>query len=59
MTCKANINRSVIMKVLPDHEYIKVSGSTVPSPDLRWCGPEVSDDNFFVKSADRKANRLI
>jgi len=59
MPLKANIIRSTIMKILPRKEYIKVSGSIIPSPDLRWCGPEFKDDNYYLESAEGEANRLV
>lgn len=42
-----------------EKEYVKVSGSIIPSSDRRWCGPEFKDDNFYLKSAEKEANRLI
>jgi len=53
------IVRRAIKKILPRKEYVKVSGSIIPSPDRRWCGPEFKDDNFYLQSAEREANRLI
>lgn len=54
-----NIIRRTIRKILPRQEYVKVSGSIIPSPDRRWCGPEFKDDTFYLKSAEVEANRLI
>lgn len=48
-----------IGKFLPRKEYVELSGSIIPSPDRRWCGPEFKDDNFYIKSAEGEANRLI
>jgi cyclopropane fatty-acyl-phospholipid synthase-like methyltransferase len=59
MTGNANIIRRAIRKILPRKEYVKVSGSIIPSPDRRYCGPEFKDDDFYLKSAEGEANRLI
>lgn len=54
-----NIVRRTIQKILPTQDHVKISGSIIPSPDRRWCGPEFKDDNFYLKSAEGEANRLI
>jgi SAM-dependent methyltransferase len=59
MSRKANIIFRAIRKILPRKEYVKVSGSIIPSPDRRWCGPEFKDDKFYLKSAEGEASRLI
>jgi len=38
---------------------VKISGSIIPSPDRRWCGPEYKDDDYYIQSAENEANRLI
>jgi SAM-dependent methyltransferase len=55
----ANIVRRAVRKILPRQEWVKISGSIIPAPDIRWCGPEFKDDNFYLKSAEAEANRLI
>jgi SAM-dependent methyltransferase len=59
MARNRNIFRSMVRKVLPEKEYVHVSGSTIASPDMRWCGPEFKDDDFYLKSAEGEANRLV
>jgi SAM-dependent methyltransferase len=59
MTRKADIIHRAIRKILPRKEYIKLSGSIIPSPDRRWCGPEFKDDDFYLRSAEGEANRLV
>lgn len=54
-----NIVRRAARTILPRQEYRKISGSIIPSPDKRWCGPEFKDDSFYLKSAEREATRLI
>lgn len=54
-----NIIRKVITKMLPKKEYVKLSGNIIPSSDRRSCGPEFKDDDFYLKSAEEEANRLI
>jgi SAM-dependent methyltransferase len=56
---KANIIRRAVRKVIPRKKYVKMSGSIIPSPNRRWCGPEFKDDNFYLKSTEGEANRLI
>ena len=55
----ANIIRNGITSILPRMEYVKASGSIIPSPYIRWGGPEFKNDNFYLKSAEVEANRLI
>lgn len=59
MSPVANVIRKAIRKTLLRKEYVKVSGSIIPSPDRRGCGPEFRDDNFYLKSAEGEANRLM
>jgi cyclopropane fatty-acyl-phospholipid synthase-like methyltransferase len=59
MSRKTNIISKVIRKILPKKGYVKISGSIIPSPDLRWCGPEFKDDHYYLKSAEGEANRLV
>jgi SAM-dependent methyltransferase len=39
-------------------EYVEYDGSIIPSPDRRWCGPEFKDNSYYVKSAEKEAQRL-
>ncbi len=55
----ANIIRQTIGIVVPIKDCVTVDGSIIPSPDRRWCGPEFKDDNFYIKSAEGEANRLV
>lgn len=59
MTRRADIIRRTMRKILPGKEYVKVSGSMIASHDKRCCGVEFEDDEFYLKSAEREANRLI
>ncbi len=59
MSRKRNIISKVIRKLLPKKGYVKISGSIIPSPDLRWCGPEFKDDHYYLKSAEGEADRLV
>jgi cyclopropane fatty-acyl-phospholipid synthase-like methyltransferase len=59
MSREKNIIRKVIRKMLPTKSYVKISGSIIPSPDLRWCGPEFKDDHYYLKSAEGEASRLV
>lgn len=54
-----NIARRAGWKTLLKPEFVKISGSIIPSPDRRWCGPEFKDDSFYLKSAEGEANRLV
>jgi len=54
-----NIMRKTIGKILSKKEFVKVSGSIIPSPDRRWCGPEFKNNNYYLKSAEAEAHRLI
>ncbi|MGD0962236.1 MAG: class I SAM-dependent methyltransferase [Methylomonas sp.] len=54
-----NILKKVIGKISPKNDYVVVDGSIIPSPDKRWCGPEFKDDVFYIKSAEKEANRLV
>lgn len=38
---------------------MKASGSIIPLPEKRWCGDEFKDDNYYIQSAEKEANRLI
>lgn len=44
---------------LPKKDHVTISGSIIPSPDRRWCGPEFRDDDFYLNSAEAEAHRLI
>ena len=59
MTRMANIIRKAIRKILLRKEYVKVSGSIIPSPDRRFCGSEFADDDFYLESVEKEAARLI
>lgn len=54
-----NFIRKTIRVISPRKKYVKVSGSIIPSPDMRWCGPEFKDDNYYLQSAEFEANRLV
>lgn len=43
--------------ILPD--YVNFKGSCIPTPDKRWCGPEFSDDKYYLQSAEYEAHRLV
>jgi SAM-dependent methyltransferase len=51
--------RRLLSRVKPDRDYIEASGSIIPAPDRRWCGPEFKDDGFYLRSAEREAQRLV
>lgn len=55
----ANTICGAVRKISPRQECVKISGSIIPSPDRRWCGPEFKDDSFYLKSAEGEARRLI
>lgn len=59
MTRIPNIIRKAIRNMLHGKKYVEVSGSLIPSPDIRWCGPEFKDDTFYIKSTEAEASRLI
>ena len=40
-------------------DFVAVSGSIIPSPDRRWCGPEFKDDQWYIQSSEHEAMRLI
>ena len=46
-------------KILRSKKYVEVSGSIIPSKYRRYCGSEFKDDNFYLKSAEKEAKRLI
>ena len=50
--------RKTIKKILPIKKYVVVSGSIIPSRYSRCCGSEFKDDNFYLESAEKEANRL-
>jgi SAM-dependent methyltransferase len=47
-----------IRSAFPISDHVEVDGSVIPSPDLRWCGPEFRDDAYFLDSAEGEARRL-
>jgi SAM-dependent methyltransferase len=51
--------RRMMSRVRPDRDYVEASGSVIPAPDRRWCGPEFKDDDFYLRSAEHEAQRLI
>jgi len=51
--------RKLKRKLLGRKDYKIVDGSTIPAPDLRWCGTEFQDDAYYLKSTEREAQRLI
>ena len=59
MSSLGKLIRKTITYIFPRMEYNIVAGSIIPSPDRRWCGPEFKDNDFYLKSAEAEANRLI
>jgi SAM-dependent methyltransferase len=59
MTDKINSFLRRLKNKIPGRDYVEVSGSIIPSPDRRWCGPEFKDNDFYLKSAEAEALRLI
>ena len=51
--------RNTIKKILPIKKYVEVSGSIIPSRYSRCCGSEFKNNNFYLESAEKEANRLI
>jgi SAM-dependent methyltransferase len=49
----------VFSKLVSQKEYVVVSGSIIAPPHRRYCGPELKDDNIYIKSAEHEANRLV
>ena len=43
--------------VLSDH--VRLGASVLPAPHLRFGGPEFKDDNFFLASGRKEAQRLL
>lgn len=43
----------------PAKEYLELSGSVIPSPDRRYCGDQFKDNDFYLKSCEDEADRLI
>ena len=39
--------------------YVEIKGSILPPPDRRWCGTEFKDDEFYLRSAEEEAMRLV
>jgi SAM-dependent methyltransferase len=54
-----NFALGVARNFSPRQEFTEISGSRIPSPDRRWCGPEFKDDDFYLRSAEGEANRLV
>jgi SAM-dependent methyltransferase len=59
MTQISSLFSKAMTKILPKKEYVEISGSVIPSPDRRWCGPEFKDDSFYLNSTEAETNRLI
>lgn len=38
-------------------DCVKIAGSTLPLPGMRWCGSQFGDNNFYLQSAE--ARRLV
>ncbi len=53
------ILRKIVRKLLGRKDYKIVDGSTILAPDLRWCGAEFQNDEYYLKSTEREAQRLI
>ncbi len=53
------IINDLIATIYPKREYVKIDGSIIASPDRRYCGKEFKDDNYYIKSAEAEANRLL
>lgn len=49
-----NISRR--LGLTPDYRLIE--GCIIPAPDLRWCGPDFKNDEYYLRSADKEAVRL-
>jgi SAM-dependent methyltransferase len=45
-------------RLRPQADSVVSSGSVIPAPDRRWCGPEFKDDDFYIHSAECEAIRL-
>jgi SAM-dependent methyltransferase len=46
-------------KLWPRSDYVLYQDSILPAPDMRWCGPKFKDDQFYVRSAENEAQRLV
>ncbi|MDG5813847.1 class I SAM-dependent methyltransferase [Chitinispirillales bacterium ANBcel5] len=46
-------------RLISKSDHITVSGSVIPSPDRRWCGPEFKNDEYYLKSSENEARRLV
>jgi len=40
-------------------DYVVFSGSILPAPDIRWCGPEFKDNSYYLQSTESEATRLV
>lgn len=51
--------RNVLRRVGVFSDHVKFNGSTIPSPDKRWCGAKFRDDSYYLQSAENEARRLV
>jgi SAM-dependent methyltransferase len=53
--------RSFIRRILSPMkpEYVEVAGSIIAAPDRRWCGDRFKNDQYYLRSAEQEAQRLI
>ncbi len=58
----AMINRLIKVarrRLLPGKDHVVCSGSVIPTAHLRYCGPEFRDDEYYLRSAEAEARRLV
>lgn len=49
----------LVKSLLPRRDYVTVSGSVIPARRGRCCGNEFRDNNYYVKSTEDEAKRLV
>src|ERR1051326_7383801 len=42
-----------------EDDHVRLGDNILPAGDLRLCGPEFADDQYFLDSARAEANRLV
>ena len=59
MSRAGSVIDKLVYRILPRKEYVEVSGSIIVAPHRRLSGLAFKDNNVYVKSAEREAQRLI
>ncbi len=51
--------RRLAKRVLYANDYTRYDGSTLPTPDQRYCGPQFKDNAYYVRRTSRRSPSIL